>query len=196
MEIHKNPNYEEIASELLDIVNSAKAMDEKTHFINFDYIWMFPNTSKRLNELIIKLITVIEPEFEPSKYVLLCSDNLREPYGLIPSLCSIASRLYTHIAIWKEVADFSTGRGHIYGPTKTSLKCLVFQDIISRGTTMVKMAAAIKSCNWEVKTYFGLFTAPPLSLNQDESLSLLRSISNHNLDDIKFDYLARVEYQI
>lgn len=175
MALINNPIFGEASEMVIEVIDRSKAMDPETCFIDFDKIWIDPAFRKDLISAIEKSIFSLPGSITPSNTVLVCPDNLRKPYGLIPAIGCVANNLDTYMAVWKEGADYITGLSKLYGPKDTSLDCIIFQDVVSSGGTILKMSSALKRTTWNIRAHIGLVRS---SVNEDRIEANLKELSS------------------
>jgi len=192
MQFLGNPEFGELGSDLIALINDASAIDAETYFINFDKIWTSPNFRGKLTSILERSLLVVAPNLDPLKSILVSPNSLRRPFSLIPTVSCLAAKMETYSAVWKEAGEFSTGRGIFLGPTDLPLECFVFQDVIARGTTILKMAPAIKKTAWQMRAYICMVNASLTSNKFEKYLEELSSPLNLTTDDIAFHYIAEL----
>jgi orotate phosphoribosyltransferase-like protein len=177
-------------------LQEAKTFDEKRHYVNFDYIWQKPELMEKCAEVIFEHILYLDSKHEilpknKKGLLVICADNVDGNIGIIPISFLVAMKLNCAAAIWKEMANIELGTNEILGKKYSKKTCILIQDVISRGTTGIKVSHGLKKNNWK----FGLYISAILN-NRNGDSDIKNSISRIN--DVLghapfFSFLAKAE---
>src|SRR3989304_1987263 len=192
MQLLGNPEFGELGNDLIALINDASAIDSEKNFINFDKLLTSPKFRGDLASIVEKSLLLVTSNFDPNKTVLVSPNNLRKPFGLIPTVSCVSSKLGTYSAVWKEAGDVSTGKGIFLGPVDLPLDCFFFQDVIARGTTILKIAPAIKKTAWQMKAYICMVNASLTGNKFEKYILELSTDLNMPTDLISLHYIAEL----
>lgn len=149
----------EAAAELTLLISEFSAFDKPRRHVAFDRLWSAPDGLRQLALILERFISVVLPGLDPQRAVLLAPDTLSFTYGIAPAACIVADRLGLRFALWKEFGDVAWGRPLVFGTEEEDLNCVVIQDVILTGTTILKIGASLAERRWRVAAYLSLISA-------------------------------------
>jgi len=173
--------------ELINIIHESRAFDKKMGWFLVNKIWHEPKTREKFHSLLIHFWSQI---FANSKEnLLVCPEGLVSSFGIIPFASLLAHEMKYSMVIWKEYGDILTASSLMY-PDKSFLeegaRCIVFQDVVSKGTTIQKMQNDLDQLNWKISKYITVIQIEENQRELNDNIEYCRTNSNGLTDDFIF----------
>lgn len=150
-----------ITNRISALLIEQQAYDRARNYVHFDRLWWHPAALTECADLLTEYLRSWLQNRErissdPMQLVILSPDTVRSNFGMIPISVLVAAQLGCRFAVWKEYADARYGTPAIVGPTDIGpLDCIVLQDVISRGHTLLRMAQSLRGTTWHLRLYLG-----------------------------------------
>ena len=182
-----NDNREDLDRRLYNLIIDTGSTLSSGRWVHINQLWLEPKQRNSCIDIIVQYLGSVTPWSEET--VLLCLDGVAGAYGILPLMGSVASRLGCKLAIWRELGQVTLTEPWLL-PSKlpAGLECVVFQDVISRGTTLVKAIDDLARVNWSVSHVACLIKTSRGSDALEEALAIFRR-SVPCLPDFQFDVL-------
>jgi hypothetical protein len=143
---------EDLKQELLDLIRVAGALDSSRRWLELNRLWLETEHRKRSTELITGYLSLIKDWSAGT--VLLYLDGITSSYGVLPLLGNVTSTLGCKLAIWRELGQVVLAEPWLLPSiVPTGLSCVVFQDVVGRGTTLLKAIDDLTRVNWSVTDF-------------------------------------------
>ncbi len=149
-------NLPDLRRSFIDLCRPLHLVDKKKKWIYLDRLWWNEDSRKEYANIVTNYIQLLLRNENREKVLLLTPDTISTSYGASPVVFIAADRLGCPIAVWEEMGDFFRRQPLIIGTEGLGKECLVIQDVIKSGTTILKMMNSLKKRQWEVIGYIGL----------------------------------------
>ena len=182
------------SKKLKSLLNQAEAFNESRNYIYFDRIWGNPENIRKCAELFYEEILILNKKasfIQNPNPVILSADSAGGNMGIIPVSFFVAEKLNCPATIWKELANIQWGTAAILGNPKPNQSCILLQDVVDHGTTIVKVAHTVKELNWKLILYLtGVINNKKGVDDVNMSLDIVENLLGERP---KFHYIASIE---
>jgi hypothetical protein len=148
--------------ELADLcrrVNVVKRSGSRP-WLSLDRLWVEVNTRTALARVITEylrwVVNTMCPASGLESIVLVSPDTVSSAFGITPVLFIAADRLGVRAAVWQEQGDLVSNKPLLIGSEARDLDCVVVQDVIRHGVTILKMRDSLEQRGWVLRAHVGL----------------------------------------
>jgi hypothetical protein len=173
MTITNQDTRERLEEELLSLINDAEALDSSRQWLRMNHLWFEPIHRRKCTELITSYLNYVT-NWSDDK-VILYLDGVASLYGVLPLMGEVGSSLGCKLAVWRELGQIILTEPWLL-PSRVpkGLSCVVFQDVVGRGATLLKAIDDLSRVNWSVTHYVCLVKTKEGRETWQSSLSTFR----------------------
>lgn len=173
--------------EIINIIHESGAFERKFGWFLVNKIWHKPEIREKFYELLVNFWK--QEVVNSNQDMLVCPEGLVSSFGIIPFASLLAHDMKYPMVIWKEYGDILTASSLMY-PDKSfledGLRCIIFQDVISKGTTIQKMQNDLSQLKWRISKYVALIQIEKNQHELSNSFEDCRKKRNFLTDDFTF----------
>lgn len=184
------PSLPDLRDSFINLCHPLRLINKSKKWIHLDQLWWNEETRAEYASIVTDYIQILIRDASKEKVLLLTPNTISTSYGASPVVFIAADRLGCPIAVWEEIGDFFRRQPLLIGTSGLRKECLVIQDVIKSGTTILKMMSALKKRQWEVIGYVGLV----LNCSDSQKLDATRSEYKKFMGtDLVINYLVDVD---
>ncbi|MBU0973881.1 MAG: phosphoribosyltransferase [Proteobacteria bacterium] len=125
--------------------------------INLDKLWINTKTKEKYAEIVEEYIRLLaQNSGKIEDIVIVTPDTISQNYGATPIVFLVAEKLGCKVAIWQEMGDFVNRRSWLIGDIKPRKKCIIVQDVVRSGITVLKIMRSFQKLEWQLIKYAAL----------------------------------------
>jgi hypothetical protein len=150
------PSEERVFGLRRDFVNLCRevsVVDKSHHWVHIDRLWWEVDTRTRFSRIVAQYLRLLLENYSPEQTIIVTPDTISSSFGITPLVFIAGQGLGYPVAIWQEIGDFATNKSILIGTRRSHLKCLVLQDVIRHGTTILKMLGSFTERQWDLTCY-------------------------------------------
>jgi hypothetical protein len=186
-------NFPKLRHDFVALCREADIVDKRRGWVNIDQLWWEPDTRSRFASIVAAYIGILAQGTETQsrrQTVVVTPDTVSSSYGIAPVIFIAAHELGYPVAVWQEIGDFAAHKPLLIGTRRTGLRCIVLQDTIRHGTTVLKIIDSLKRREWDLVVYasFALNCRHPHQLQSTKEQ--YREMTG---DDLNLQYLATAD---
>jgi orotate phosphoribosyltransferase-like protein len=153
--MNNEPRNEIDAYEFKKIIRLSSAYDKKSKWLSLNNLWYSPKYRGKYISIVMNFLG--DAITWSDKHVLLVLDGAASTSGLIPIIGQFTEEVGCRLAIWKEMVPVSISESWLL-PSRLDkhLNCVLLQDVVSKGSTLRRVAADVNLARWKVEGFFAL----------------------------------------
>ena len=137
----------------LDLCREVQVLDKRKQWVSLDRLWWEVEHRTHFAALTTEYLRLLLGSRPPETTVIVCPDTISSSFGVTPAVFIAAHALGCPVAVWQEVGDLAGHRPAMIGTSRRRLDCLVVQDVIRHGITILKMLNALAHREWSLVAY-------------------------------------------
>jgi orotate phosphoribosyltransferase len=138
------------------LCRNSNVTDKEKRWVYLDRLWWNVKARDEYVKILLQYISILLSDTITEKTILISPDTVSCSYGASPAIFIAAHELKINVAVWQEVGDYFNKRPLLIGTNSPDLNCIVIQDVIRSGTTILKMMDLLQARNWSLFSYCGL----------------------------------------
>ena len=152
----ETPEWEALRTALYQLIRQYEAFDPERRWVNLDHLWHASGAFKSYTRLLIKYVRLVMGDSLSPDVVILAADTSRSSFGILPAAAVAAYELGCDFTIWKELGDLTWGIPRFFPEPEPGKTCIILQDIVRWGTTVLKVAADLEDYDWSLLAYMAV----------------------------------------
>ena len=137
----------------VQLCRDLKVVNESKQWVHVDRLWYEVEARTSFAQIVADYVRALMGSCLPEETIILTPDTISSSYGVAPLVFIAAHELKCRAAVWQEVGDFARGKPLLIGPDHRDLKCIVLQDVIRHGTTILKILPTLQPLRWDLVAY-------------------------------------------
>ena len=134
---------------LRKLISKTHAYNERKHWVSLDPLWYHHKHREPYTSIVESYLDCLFGS-GLQDYVLLCSDTITPAFGLLPVAMLVAHSKRCSFAVWKELGSITWGDSRLYFDSDKPVRCVVLQDVVRHGTTLLKMSEELDAKYWAI----------------------------------------------
>lgn len=144
----------DLQRDFVSLCHEVSVVNSVPHrWVSLDRLWWEVGQRERFSELTVEYLRFLLGAYSPEQVIVVSPDTVSSSFGATPAVFLAAGKLGYRVAVWQELGDFAALSPIMIGSRCTRLKCLVLQDVIRYGTTILKMRRSLAERRWDVISY-------------------------------------------
>ena len=185
-----SPGLEELRGTLRQLILQYGAFDRERSWVNLDQLWHVPRAFIPYTEVVRAYVRLELGDELPPDTVFLVADTLRSSFGMLPAVAVVAHQLGCSLTVWKELGDLTWGLSRFFPEPEPDKTCVVVQDVVRWGTTVLKIAADLKEHNWYLRAYLAMVQVSGAESQLHATIEELKK-TGQTTSDFRFRALLR-----
>lgn len=140
----------DLARELRNAIRATRAYHHDLNWLFLNTLWYEPKYRNVLREVLEKFLLGVTTWTE--QHVMLVMDAAASTSALTPLVGGAADKVGCKLAVWREVLPVGLSESWLLpSRLEMGLKCVIVQDVISKGSALRSAAEDIQLVGWEVE---------------------------------------------
>jgi hypothetical protein len=156
MSSNESDTFAAMRTEFVLLCREAGVYDEETKYVALDKLWRKPELFVRYVRSIVGFVRYATTDKLSKPLLLIIPENITASYGILPAGSVAAYELKCALGIWREFGDVTWGRSKYFGPPVGQYDCVVLQDVVRYGSTILNIANTLGAQDLRILAYLAM----------------------------------------